>query len=313
MTPEESAQARDDNEELAFHVMTLAAVEHEKRTEAAGAALEFAAKAMALAILIALLASMRRKAGEKPGETERTVPTDAQVDDRATRIVTDARNWTEGHAETLKRRAETRDEPTTPRIEPGKPEKPGKPERKVQAPSKGVQSPAKPREPSKKAEETVAPTGTEDPWRRQAANTLATRHAAEAVIQIGTEVDSTLRKVWISRGDSKVRPLHRKLHGQHAELNGDFWRWPASGRSLGFPGDPRAPLDQVINCRCILILVPAAAALNIPSAFEPADFGEESFPLAASVPAQLTDLERVPLPDSMASGVSPLPSTRKAT
>ncbi len=63
-----------------------------------------------------------------------------------------------------------------------------------------------------------------------------------------------LKKIWITQGDSRVRPLHRRLHGKVVRWDKDFWRWPQSGHSLRFPGDPHAPLDAVIGCRCLCFL-----------------------------------------------------------
>jgi hypothetical protein len=63
-----------------------------------------------------------------------------------------------------------------------------------------------------------------------------------------------LKKVWISRSDGRVRELHRKLHGKTVSSSGDFWRWPATGQRLRWPGDPQAPLDATIGCRCVCLL-----------------------------------------------------------
>lgn len=60
-----------------------------------------------------------------------------------------------------------------------------------------------------------------------------------------------LKKTWVSQGDTRVRPLHRRLHARTRNWDQDFWRWPATGQSLRFPGDPKAPLDAVIGCRCL--------------------------------------------------------------
>lgn len=60
-----------------------------------------------------------------------------------------------------------------------------------------------------------------------------------------------LRKTWISQGDNRVRPLHRRLHGRTRKFDEDFWRWPQTGQTLRFPGDPDAPLDATLGCRCL--------------------------------------------------------------
>lgn len=98
--------------------------------------------------------------------------------------------------------------------------------------------------------------------RRQAAAALASSaygRVADALAQVlskpSTLLDRTrLKKVWLTRRDTKVRPLHRKLHGQSRLVKKDFWRWPATGQALGWPGDPRAPLDATAGCRCTCLL-----------------------------------------------------------
>lgn len=63
-----------------------------------------------------------------------------------------------------------------------------------------------------------------------------------------------IQKTWTSRQDNRVRPLHVRLHGRTKPLGQDFWRWPQTGQVLAFPGDARAPLDAIANCRCFLLL-----------------------------------------------------------
>lgn len=63
-----------------------------------------------------------------------------------------------------------------------------------------------------------------------------------------------LKKVWISRSDGRVRPLHAKLHGKTVSTSKDFWRWPLTGQRLRWPGDRDAPADAVIGCRCVCLL-----------------------------------------------------------
>lgn len=65
---------------------------------------------------------------------------------------------------------------------------------------------------------------------------------------------TTIYKTWITRRDGRVRPLHMRLDGVVKAIGEDFWRWPATGQVLGFPGDPRAPIEVIANCRCFLVL-----------------------------------------------------------
>jgi hypothetical protein len=110
-------------------------------------------------------------------------------------------------------------------------------------------------------DEIMATFASDRPWVEAAARTTATRLAAETALDMlpGIEKDTgaTHSKLWISRGDPKVRSLHRKLHGKVQALTDSFHEWP-DGQSLSYPGDPKAPLDATINCRCALFLVPTA-------------------------------------------------------
>lgn len=63
-----------------------------------------------------------------------------------------------------------------------------------------------------------------------------------------------LKKIWISRSDGRVRPLHVKLHGRAVLAEGDFWRWPDTGHRLRWPGDREAPPEATIGCRCVCLL-----------------------------------------------------------
>lgn len=92
---------------------------------------------------------------------------------------------------------------------------------------------------------------------RQGARNFATQAYAFAIEHVASHLPSladaglTLKKTWVSQGDSRVRPLHRRLHGRTTPIDGDFWRWPATGQRMRFPGDPLAPLDATIGCRCL--------------------------------------------------------------
>lgn len=131
--------------------------------------------------------------------------------------------------------------------------------------------------------EDIAVAYTADtPWQRAVARTTATRQAAETALSmvedVNREVGEEHRVVWISRGDTKVRRSHRKLHGKHRKPGSSFKSWP-SGQKLSFPGDPRAPLDETINCRCALILVPVSTAHMVPDTLRVSD---ADFDLVAS-------------------------------
>jgi Phage Mu protein F like protein len=57
-------------------------------------------------------------------------------------------------------------------------------------------------------------------------------------------------KVWLSTMDPRTRPTHREADGQRTLLSSPFI---VGGAQLQFPGDPRGPAQEVINCRCTLL------------------------------------------------------------
>ncbi|AKN68749.1 hypothetical protein QR97_02075 [Streptomyces sp. PBH53] len=70
--------------------------------------------------------------------------------------------------------------------------------------------------------------------------------AAEAAAEPG---GPTVLRTWISRGDDRVRPAHRALHGTTLPVSTPY---AVDGATLRYPGDPFAPLALTTNCRCRL-------------------------------------------------------------
>lgn len=54
---------------------------------------------------------------------------------------------------------------------------------------------------------------------------------------------------WISERDEDVRESHQELDGQIRAIGEDF------KSNLRYPGDDRAPAEEVINCRCVLLAI----------------------------------------------------------
>ena len=121
-------------------------------------------------------------------------------------------------------------------------------------------------------------------WSKAAARSTATKLAAETAIDMQPDVESFTGEphhlMWISRGDPKVRKLHRTLHGRVRPPGTPFHTWP-DGATLNYPGDPTAPIDSWINCRCALLLVPAKDAEHAEEVFHVPD-GDFDVPVAAS-------------------------------
>ncbi|MFN1193363.1 phage portal protein [[Kitasatospora] papulosa] len=70
--------------------------------------------------------------------------------------------------------------------------------------------------------------------------------AADAAAEYaGPDVERT----WITRGDDRVRPAHKALHGTTLPVGTPY---NVSGATLRYPGDPFAPIALTVNCRCRL-------------------------------------------------------------
>lgn len=94
--------------------------------------------------------------------------------------------------------------------------------------------------------------------RKKAAEALAVHMYNKLAIEVADKMPTppeygirTIKKTWVSRLDPRVRPLHRLLHGKTVGATSDFYRWPATGQRLRYPGDHEAPPDATYGCRCV--------------------------------------------------------------
>lgn len=67
-------------------------------------------------------------------------------------------------------------------------------------------------------------------------------------VDSGAIAESAVRRTWRSAGDLRVRHTHMGLNGDTVGLRQPFVS--PSGARLMFPGDPSAPADETIGCRC---------------------------------------------------------------
>lgn len=79
--------------------------------------------------------------------------------------------------------------------------------------------------------------------------TRAFNAGALAAAQALTGEDRPLVKQWVTRRDERVRVAHRDADGQIQFLDDPF---DVGGTPMLYPGDPSAPADLTINCRCIM-------------------------------------------------------------
>jgi 2'-5' RNA ligase len=79
--------------------------------------------------------------------------------------------------------------------------------------------------------------------------------AAQALVNGGTPVV----KQWLTRRDDRVREAHRDVNGQLRLLDDPF---DVGGFPMAYPGDPLAPADLTVNCRCVMKATAAAREGN---------------------------------------------------
>jgi len=79
---------------------------------------------------------------------------------------------------------------------------------------------------------------------------LARREAfRQTVDDLGLD-RSQIRRVWNATNDGRTRDSHRDMDGQEVAFDAPFIS--GLGNRLMYPGDPSAPAEDVINCRCVV-------------------------------------------------------------
>lgn len=79
---------------------------------------------------------------------------------------------------------------------------------------------------------------------------ISRHEALEQSIEITGLARERIIRRWNTSHDSRVRSTHQAMDGQKRGLDQHFQS--PSGARLMFPGDPLAPPEEVINCRCVL-------------------------------------------------------------
>lgn len=72
--------------------------------------------------------------------------------------------------------------------------------------------------------------------------------------------DLVFEQQWLATLDTRVRDSHRKADGQRRPMGRTF---EVGTAQLRFPGDPRGPAREVIQCRCTTILVEEGREVNM--------------------------------------------------
>ena len=90
---------------------------------------------------------------------------------------------------------------------------------------------------------TVAETETVAAWNA----------GVNEALTIVSKSNPKVRKTWISQKDNKVRSAHVFLHGKSLPIGQPFM---VEEEPIRFPGDPLAPANLTIGCRCKLRILP---------------------------------------------------------
>lgn len=75
---------------------------------------------------------------------------------------------------------------------------------------------------------------------------------AESFKIIDEDADEPMFKMWLATDDTRTRETHHLADGQRVPMGQPF---TVGGFELAFPGDPSGPPQEVINCRCTMLLV----------------------------------------------------------
>lgn len=88
----------------------------------------------------------------------------------------------------------------------------------------------------------------------QIANDAGTIEAAERHIKASRADPDVTGQRWVAHHDNRTRATHMAADGQTVKVGMTF---RVGGFPLRYPGDPEGPIQEIINCRCVLVAVEA--------------------------------------------------------
>lgn len=77
------------------------------------------------------------------------------------------------------------------------------------------------------------------------------KEAFDQAVDAGRIDANRLERKWVTARDARVRDTHRAMNGQTTSHDGVFTS--GAGNALRYPGDPAAPAEEVIQCRCVVV------------------------------------------------------------
>jgi F like protein len=75
---------------------------------------------------------------------------------------------------------------------------------------------------------------------------------ADAFRAVAADSEDPLEMFWLATDDNRTRHTHNEAEGQRVPVGSAFI---VGGHELRFPGDPAGPPQEVIQCRCTMLLV----------------------------------------------------------
>jgi hypothetical protein len=83
---------------------------------------------------------------------------------------------------------------------------------------------------------------------------------ADAFRVVAADEDGPMEMFWLATDDSRTRHTHREAEGQRVPVGSPFI---VGGFELRFPGDPSGPPQEVIQCRCTMLLVEPGESVDL--------------------------------------------------
>lgn len=83
---------------------------------------------------------------------------------------------------------------------------------------------------------------------------------ADSFTAYAEETGEELERVWLATDDNRTRHTHNEADGQRQPLGRPFI---VGGFELRFPGDPLGPPQEIIQCRCTMLLVEPGEELDL--------------------------------------------------